>query len=46
MSSSTFLSSKSGGDTSARVFKSIFRPSFTKVEKATCLKWGVSSLVW
>lgn len=41
-----FLEARAGGGTSARVFKSIFHPSFTKVEKATCLKWGVSPLVF
>lgn len=39
------LVARVGGDTS-RVFKSILCPSFTKVEKGTCLKWGVSPLAW
>lgn len=40
-----FLEARAGGDTSARVCQSIFHPSFTKVEKVTFLKWGVSPLV-
>lgn len=39
-----FLAAREGKDASARFFKSIFCPSFTKVEKATSLKWGGSLL--
>lgn len=37
-----FLAAREGTDTSARFFKSIFCPSFTKVENATSFKWGGS----
>lgn len=37
-----FLAAREGKDTFARFFTSIFCPSFTKVEKATSLKWGGS----